>query len=128
MKYWVGILGLIFTFAAVADEVEIVMTKFVKESNGWRVDTTLRHDDTGWDNYADAWRIVDEKGKVIGERTLFHPHEDEQPFTRSLNNVIIPDNVKIVYVEAHDKVLGWSKQKVKVDLTKKEGERFKVVK
>jgi hypothetical protein len=31
-----------------------------------------------------------------------------------------------VYVEAHDKVHGWSPQRVQVDLEKAEGERFEV--
>ena len=32
-------------------------------------------------------------GKVLGYRKLHHPHENEQPFTRSLSGVEIPDEV-----------------------------------
>ncbi|MEJ2143401.1 MAG: hypothetical protein P8Y24_13835 [Gammaproteobacteria bacterium] len=109
-----------------AGEVEIVHTRFEKESAGsWHVSTTLKHADSGWSHYADAWRVVDENGKELGTRTLFHPHENEQPFTRS-DTVQIPDGITIVYVEAHDKVHGWSKQRVRVDLTKDKGDRFEV--
>jgi hypothetical protein len=126
MKRVVGLLLLLVTGAAVAGQVEVVHTEFTKQAGGWYVSTTLRHDDTGWDHYADAWRVVDAKGKVLATRTLWHPHVDEQPFTRSLGDIQIPAGVSVVYVEAHDKVHGWSKQRVRVDLTQAKGERFEV--
>lgn len=110
---------------AAANEVEVVHTQFNFQNGGWHVSTTLRHDDSGWEHYADAWRVVDEAGEVLGERILYHPHENEQPFTRS-HLVNIPAGVSVVYVEAHDKVHGWSKQRVRVDLNKAKGERFEV--
>lgn len=109
-----------------AGDVEVVKTSFEMRSSGsWHVSTTLKHDDTGWSHYADAWRVVNEAGDDLGTRTLYHPHENEQPFTRS-HTVQIPKGVTTVYVEAHDKVHGWSKQRIKVDLTKAKGDRFEV--
>ena len=110
-----------------ANEVEIVKTRFEKYGNTWTVDTTLRHNDTGWDHYADKWRVVDQHGRVLGERVLLHPHENEQPFTRSESGIEIPDTTNIVYVEAHDKVHGWSRQRVRVDLHRKKGDRYSVI-
>jgi len=118
---------LVASFPAMANEVEIVKTRFVKQGSTWTVDTTLRHHDTGWDHYADKWRVVDASGKVLAERVLFHPHEDEQPFTRGEGGIAIPDATRIVFVEAHDKVHGWSKQRVRVDLTAGKGDRFTVI-
>ena len=43
------------------------------------------HPDTGWDDYADGWRVLDMDGNELGMRVLHHPHVDEQPFTRSLS-------------------------------------------
>ena len=111
---------------AYAGEVEIVHTRFRATGGEWSVDVTLRHGDTGWDHYADAWRVVGGDGTIFGTRTLFHPHENEQPFTRSLGGVAIPADMSTVYVEAHDKVHGWSPQRVPVDLSKSKGERFEV--
>lgn len=125
-----GLLSGLFFLAAgqvLAGEVEIVHTRFELQAPGsWHVSTTLKHDDSGWDHYADAWRVVNEKGDDLGTRTLFHPHENEQPFTRS-DTVHIPEGVTTVYVEAHDKVHGWAKQRVKVDLTRAKGDRFEVI-
>jgi hypothetical protein len=109
-----------------ANEAEVVKTEFSRQGNTWYVSTTLRHNDTGWDHYADRWRVVDASGKTLGERILFHPHEDEQPFTRSQSGITIPTDTRFVFVEAHDKVHGWSSKRVRVDLTKSSGERFTV--
>ncbi len=112
---------------AFAGDVEIVHARFRHSGDGnWSVDVTLRHADSGWDHYADAWRVVAGDDTVLGTRTLYHPHETEQPFTRSLGGVAIPAAMTTVYVEAHDKVHGWSPQRVQVDLEKAKGERFEV--
>jgi len=112
--------------ALLADEVKIEHTVFKKRGDAWTIETTLRHGDTGWEHYADAWRVVDEAGKELGKRELLHPHENEQPFTRSLSGMSIPSETRIVFVEAHDKVHGWSKQRIRVDLQQAKGEHFEV--
>ena len=112
-----AILILVAFNPAHADDVKILAADFSKTGeNKWSVDITLKHDDTGWDHYADNWRVVDSEGNIVGDRVLYHPHVDEQPFTRGLNNVRIPESVTIVYVEAHDKVHGWTSNRLKVDL------------
>lgn len=124
MKY-VLLLGFyLVSSIAYANEVKIVKVVFTRTGDNWRVDTTLKHNDTGWDNYADEWRVLDASGKELGKRILFHPHENEQPFTRGLQNLHISSKVSVVYVEAHDKVNGWSKDKVKVNLYRSSGDRY----
>lgn len=129
MRMTLRLLAGLFAFACVgahAGEVEVVAVTFDKQGRTWSVSTTLRHADSGWDHYADAWRVVTADGGVLGTRTLYHPHVDEQPFTRSLSGIAIPDGTTVVFVEAHDKVHGWSKQRVRVDLTQSTGERYRV--
>ena len=121
------VLACSFMSPVLANEVEVVKTRFEKHGSTWTVDTTLRHQDTGWDHYADSWRVVDQNGKVLGERVLLHPHENEQPFTRSESGIKIPETTTVVYVEAHDKVHGWSHQRVRVDLQSQRGDRYTVV-
>ena len=105
-----------------AGEVEIVRAAFrALGQNGdrgaWRVEVTLRHDDTGWEHYADAWRVVLEDGTVLGTRTLYHPHETEQPFTRG-HDVIVPATARTVH--------GWAAERLAVDLERSAGARFEV--
>lgn len=93
----------------------------------WRFEVTLRHDDTGWDHYADEWQVVDpETGEVLGRRVLAHPHVEEQPFTRSQSGIEIPEGVTVVRVRGKCNVHGFGGREVDVDLTRGSGERFEV--
>lgn len=106
------------TTVAVAGEAAVVAASAAWTGGSWRFDVTIRHDDTGWEHYADAWRVVGPDGTVYGTRTLYHPHVDEQPFTRSLPGVQIPAEVKAVTVESHDIVHGWGRRTVSVALNR----------
>ncbi|MEO0360324.1 MAG: hypothetical protein AAF322_04410 [Pseudomonadota bacterium] len=92
---------------APAGEADVVAAEARQVGATWTFTVTVRHDDEGWSHYADAWRVVAPDGTVLGERKLLHPHETEQPFTRSLSGVSIPDDVDVVTIEAHDNVHGW---------------------
>lgn len=74
---------------------------------GFTVSATVRSTDRGWDKYADVWQVRGPDGVVLGERVLTHPHETEQPFTRSLAGVRIPREVTEVVLAAHDLVAGY---------------------
>jgi hypothetical protein len=90
--------------AALAGEADVVGVEASQSGGSWRFDVAVRHADTGWEHYADSWRVVGPDGTVYGTRVLVHPHVDEQPFTRSLSGVSIPEDVTTVTVEAHDSV------------------------
>ncbi|PJI85213.1 hypothetical protein BC777_3213 [Yoonia maricola] len=85
--------------------------------DGDRFSVTLSHPDTGWDHYADGWEVLDADGNSLGIRELLHPHETEQPFTRSLSGVIVPEEATVVYVRARCNVDGWSDELFEVVLT-----------
>ena len=55
---------------------------------------TLEHADEGWNHYADQWDVVTLEGRLLKSRVLYHPHENEQPFTRSLSGVLVPEGMK----------------------------------
>ncbi len=99
----------------------------------WTFTVTVAHPDTGWDDYADGWDVVLPDGTVIlpnpadpFTRLLLHPHENEQPFTRSQSGIVIPADVSRVRVRAHDLVDGWGGHAIAVDLTVAAGEGFEV--
>ncbi len=123
----ITLVALSFVNTAAAGEVKIVSADLHNSSaNRWSLKVTLKHADTGWDHYADNWRVVDDGGNVLGERVLFHPHVDEQPFTRGLHGVTIPANIKTVYIEAHDTQHGWTPKRMKIELNKASGGRVRV--
>ncbi len=114
-----GLLALTILNTADADNVEILSAEFQSSgTNRWSVSVTLKHDDIGWDHYADNWRVVDGEGNMLGDRVLYHPHVEEQPFTRSLGSVKITEGITTVYIEAHDKLHGWSPTRLRLDMGK----------
>ena len=92
---------------ALADPAQVVGVTATPGASGWRVDVTILHPDTGWDDYADGWRIEAPDGTILGERPLAHPHVEEQPFTRSLSGVAIPRGLDRVAIRARTNVEGW---------------------
>ena len=79
---------------------------------------TVRHDDKGWDHYANKWDVVAPDGTVLATRTLHHPHENEQPFTRSLGGVMIPAGISTVTIQAHDSVHGYGGKTATIQLNR----------
>ncbi len=105
----------------------VFVRAFEQEQGVWRFEVTVRHNDEGWDHYADLWQVSDpESGRVIAERVLAHPHETEQPFTRSLGGIDIPKETSLVTVRARCNVHGYGGREVLVDLNVKKGDRFEV--
>ncbi|MFD1508078.1 hypothetical protein [Lacimonas salitolerans] len=103
--------------SAQADPPVIEQAEASRSGMGWRFDVTLRHPDTGWDHYADAWEVLTPDGTRLGIRKLMHPHETEQPFTRSLSSVMVPDGLRKVVIRARCSVDGWSDQTVTLSLS-----------
>ena len=102
-----------------AGEVDVETVVVRQTAAGvYSFDVTLRHADSGWEHYADAWEIRDADGTVLARRVLVHPHVNEQPFTRSLGGVRPPAPLRRVTVVAHDSVHGYGGVEMTVDLPK----------
>lgn len=112
--------------SAAAGEVEIMDVEFRISGKAWDVRAMLRHQDSGWEHYADALRVVMDDGVELGSVIFEAPHVGEDVFKPAIRGVFIPQGVMTVYVEAHDNVHGWSRQRVKVDLTRNDGPRYRV--
>lgn len=83
----------------------------------WSFTVTVRHNDQGWDHYADLWVVVDPgTGEVLAERVLAHPHEQEQPFTRSLGRVFLPEGLEYVEIRAKCNRHGFKGARLRLDL------------
>lgn len=103
---------------AMADDADIVGAEARANGDSWQFSVTLEHGDTGWDDYADGWRVVGPDGTEFGFRELLHPHVNEQPFTRSLSGVSIPGDIDEVYIEARTNTDGWGTAQRPVALTR----------
>ncbi len=97
---------LFFSQVVLAGEADVVDGSITSMGDGrYQINATVLHADTGWDHYANRWDVLGPDGEVLGVRELLHPHENEQPFTRSLT-LVIPAGIAFVTLQANDSVHG----------------------
>jgi hypothetical protein len=113
-------------------DVEFVRAVLSPEGR-WAFSVTVRHPDTGWEDYTDGWDVTTVDGTVLKvnaadrfTRLLLHPHENEQPFTRSQSGILIPEEITQVIIRAHDLVDGYGGQEVTIDLSSSSGPGYEV--
>lgn len=99
-----------------AGEADVIGVQVDKSGSSYSFDVTVQHNDTGWQHYADKWDIVGPDGQILATRILYHPHVNEQPFTRSLSGVEIGAGVSSVVIRAHDLVHGYGGREMTVEL------------
>jgi len=108
---------LVFSATASAGEANVLSAKVTKSAGGtYNFDVTIRSNDRGWDYFCDRFEVLTPEGKVLGVRTLLHPHETEQPFTRELYGVKIPAGLKEVRIRARHKPKGYDGKTITVAL------------
>ena len=91
--------------STVADKARVLKTTVTANvGNSYTFSVTVAHADSGWKHYADKFEVLAADGTVLETRILYHPHVDEQPFTRGLGNVQIPAGIAQVIVRASDNV------------------------
>jgi len=108
-----------FAYAATAwaGEADVMGAKVTKGRDGtYNFDVTIHSNDQGWDYYCDRFEVLGPDGKVLGVRTLYHPHEIEQPFTRELYGVRIPSELREVTIRARHKPRGYDGKTLAVRL------------
>mgnify|MGYP007046916815 CR=1 FL=1 len=118
---WLAVLAILFAVAvpksASAGQASVLDATVRANPGGtYAFSATIFHKDEGWKHYADAFEILNSNGVVLGTRILYHPHVDEQPFTRSLSKVEIPIGVNQVKVRAKCKIHGPGKRVVTLTL------------
>lgn len=101
-------------YAGPADVVDVQVKPDGAQSFDFSVG--VRHNDEGWDHFANKWDVVAPDGTILATRVLHHPHENEQPFTRSLGGIMIPDGITTVTVLARDSVHGYGGKIITIQL------------
>jgi hypothetical protein len=107
-----------FGHMAWSDAPKVTQVSSERSGMGWKISVTLTHPDTGWEHFADGWEILDRLGNQIGYRELMHPHVNEQPFTRSLFDVMIPDGEREIFIRTRCSEHGWSDDLIKVTVNR----------
>lgn len=110
------VLAIFPALPALAHDPEIVDATVRASGDTFTFSVTLEHAETGWEDYADGWRVELEDGTVLGTRVLVHPHVNEQPFTRSLSGVAVPAGTPQVHIRARTLKDGWAEDRFLLDL------------
>lgn len=104
--------------SAIAGKADVEAATASKSGNSWTISAKIRHADEGWKHYANSFQVLAMDGTVLGTRVLFHPHVNEQPFTRSLGGVNIPAGTTKIRVRAGDLMHGYGGKEVVLELGK----------
>ena len=76
-----------------ADVVEVAVSG---SKGAYTFAVSLLSHDTGCDHYADWWEVLDGSGGLVYRRILNHSHVDEQPFTRSGDEMNVTANETLI--------------------------------
>lgn len=107
----------LFQSTVFAEDADVIKVEVKKTGiNAYNFSVTILHKDTGWDHYANKWEIIGENNKILGVRILQHPHVNEQPFTRNLYGIEIPEHIKSVIIRAHDSAHKYGGKIISVEL------------
>ncbi len=110
---------LITSAHVIASEADVIDAEVKQEDDGsYTINVTVQHADEGWNHYADHWLILDKDEQVVAARKLAHPHVKEQPFTRNLSYIEIPDEVTEVTIRAHCSVDNYSGKDMTLKITR----------
>jgi hypothetical protein len=115
-------------------DADVTFVQAIYSGESWTFNVTVSHPDTGWEDYADGWNVVTPDGTVLKRnpndpftRELLHPHQNEQPFTRSQSGLILNEGITQVIVRAHDLVDGFGGAEILVDLEQGSGDSYEVI-
>lgn len=84
----------------IQDAADVTAVTFSGPTGIYTFSVTISSPDTGCDQYADWWEVLDEDGGLVYRRILAHSHVNEQPFTRQGGAVKI-DESENVWIRAH---------------------------
>ena len=105
-RYFLALAPMLIVSSLSAGEADVIDVEIISlGGDKYRINATVKHADAGWDHYANRWDVLAPDGTVLGSRELLHPHDNEQPFTRSLT-LNIPASIDKVTIQAHDSVHG----------------------
>lgn len=92
--------------AAIAGAADVVAVEVSGSAGSYSFAVTVSSRETGCDQFADWWEVLNEEGELLYRRVLLHSHVGEQPFVRSGGPVAIAAD-QTVWVRAHMNTVGY---------------------
>ena len=82
----------------------------------YHIKVTIEHEDTGWDDYVDAWEIIGADGTVLGVRPFFEPELERDKTVSALAGVVIPEDIKTATIRTHKHPGGYAGDPVEISI------------
>ncbi len=95
---------------------DVIDAELEPAGDTWRLSATLSSPYDTPERYSDAFRALTPDGEELGVRVLLHDHANEQPFTRALTDLQIPDDVDTIIVEGRDLEHGWGGETITLEV------------
>lgn len=95
---------------------DILSAELERQGDAWSLAVTVSSPYDSEQRYADGWRVLAPDGAVLGTHELAHPHQNEQPFTRTMTALAIPPDVAQIIVEGRDLANGYGGTTVSVEV------------
>ncbi|PPC78356.1 hypothetical protein C4K68_05845 [Pokkaliibacter plantistimulans] len=109
MQQTISDLGLLLSLDRFAGQADIIDADARQQRDGsWRFDVTIYTNKPTAQHYADRWEVLTEEGEVLAITYMSLNDQTEQPCNQTMTGVMIPDNVTLVYLRAHDSNLGYA--------------------
>jgi len=91
------------------DFATITSVSYSGDEGAYQFSVGVSSPDTGCDQYADWWEVIDQEGNLLYRRILAHSHVDEQPFIRSGGSIQISATDRVI-IRAHMNNSGYGRQ------------------
>lgn len=88
------------------DQANVLSVEVKGDPGNYSFSVSILSPDTGCEQYADWWEVIDLDGALIYRRILAHSHVGEQPFTRSGGPVGIEPDTQVI-LRAHMNTSGY---------------------
>jgi hypothetical protein len=88
------------------DPAHVINVSTNGSAGSYSFNVTVSSEETGCEQYADWWEVLDESGNLLYRRVLAHCHVTEQPFTRSGGSLDIQEDSP-VWIRAHMNTTGY---------------------
>ena len=82
------------------NQAKIVSVEVQGKPQNYTFNVGISSPDTGCEQYADWWEVLNQEGKLLYRRILAHSHVEEQPFERSGGPVAVSDT-EVLIIRAH---------------------------
>jgi hypothetical protein len=95
---------------------DVIAAVATSNAGTWTFSVTISSPYDTPERYADGWRVLAPDGTELAVRVLAHDHANEQPFTRSLDGVTIPDGIDTVTIQGRDLLNGYGGATLDIEL------------